>query len=258
MSAGRLQNQAGGGAVGDEPAVLVEDVALGCCGAAAGVDERACGGESLAVGPHGADVVHLDFEGGVPDARGQRRVDRAAHDGVEEGGGDPAVDGAERVGEVGAGFQGHDDAAMVDLVEAHAEQAADVGNVGRALGLPTQEFQAVMAAKSAVVTVVLLCGAMSVGVFVRSAGFDAGGTRLCRGLRRDGRGRLWLGAMSVFRPVAQGVDQQIVDLGGDRLHGAGALRGSAHDHRAFLHGEDEGGEAAAAVLGQMVTPEQCP
>lgn len=48
-----------------------------------------------------------------------------------------------------------------------------------------------------------------------------------------------------------GVDQQVVDLGGDRLHRGGALLGPAQDHRAFLRGDDEGGKPAAAVLGQM-------
>ena len=53
--------------------------------------------------------------------------------------------GAQGVGEVGAGVEGHDDAAVLDLVEPHADQAADGGAVEAFLVgrlQPAQQFQA--------------------------------------------------------------------------------------------------------------------
>ena len=55
----------------------------------------------------------------------QRDVDGAADDGVEQGGGDAAVNGAERVGDVGARLHRYDDPTVLELVEAHAEQSLD-------------------------------------------------------------------------------------------------------------------------------------
>ena len=107
-----------------EPAALVDQAPLGGREPAPTVGDRAGGGEGGARGRR-PDVVQVQVGGGVALTLVEDGVHRAAHHGVEQGRGDPAVHRAHGVGHVVARHEHRFDVARFDPGEGEPEQPGD-------------------------------------------------------------------------------------------------------------------------------------
>ena len=63
---------------------MIHQTPLGCCGALATMDDASFGAQWSAVGHHRAHVIDLELEGGVAGAGRHRRMNCAAHAGIEQ------------------------------------------------------------------------------------------------------------------------------------------------------------------------------
>ena len=124
---GQAHQQKGGGAVGAEAALGVGEAPLGGGGARSAVDDAALGAEQPRLRGEGANEVDLDLQARAGDARGQGGLDGAGHGGVEQGGGETAVQDAHGVEHrfAGLAFEGH--AALLDRGEGEAQRLSHRG-----------------------------------------------------------------------------------------------------------------------------------
>src|SRR5215813_14584793 len=91
------EDQAGRGAMRQQRSGAVDQPALGGGDARADIDGLALGFHRTGLVGHGAHVVDLDLERGEAVARLEGRMDGAAHHRIEQGGGDAAMDAAQRI-----------------------------------------------------------------------------------------------------------------------------------------------------------------
>jgi hypothetical protein len=103
----------------------VVELAFRGADARADVDHLALGLHRTGLVGHGAHVVHLDLDRGVADAGLERGVDAAAHHRIEQGGGNAAMHGAERIIVVIDRRVVEDDAAELDLRHPETQRLAD-------------------------------------------------------------------------------------------------------------------------------------